>query len=175
MRFSFALLALLLAALAPPADAAPDSMDAYCTTADVEDAYDTTALAQRTGDRTGQTIDQNALQSAIDRWASAMRPYVMQSYPGVAFGTGEATLREINVEGAYLELAKTRPLGLSDDDRKDRLLLIDRLKSIAAGRSALVLPLGVVLMTPTVDLASSFRANPRRFGRRQWTPPPGVV
>ncbi len=172
MRFT--LLAGLLVALAPMVQAtSPPPLMPYCTPADVEAKYDAAVLAQRTGDPRGLAIDQGKLAVAVADFASVMAPYVRERYGATAFGVAEPTLVAINVEGAYVELAKRRPTGLSDGDRADRLALIDQLKGIAAGRVALLLPPGSGEALPSIAVADSFRGNPREFGRRRWIPPIG--
>lgn len=174
MRILFLFTALMLLALAPDAAAAPipDTAVAYCTTLDVEESYDSRALAQRTGDASGQVVDAGKLQAAIDGFASKMDPYVRARYSGVGFGQAEPTLRAINVEGAWLELAKRKPSGLSQDDREQRADLMRQLRDIASGSAELAVPAGADPSESHVDPDRAWRSNPRHFGRRAWTPPP---
>jgi phage gp36-like protein len=163
---------LLTSAAVPAATAAPTSAKmAYCTPADVAETYDAKTLAQRTGDPTGVTVDADKLESAVDGFASIMAPYVRGRYPAVDFGQAEPTLKTINVEGAWLDLAKRKPLGLSKDERDQRADLLRQLRDIAGGGLALTLPDAVDPDVGSIDPATAFRSNPRQFGRRTWTPP----
>ena len=177
MRSLFAPLVCLLLTLAPAAPAAepipPDAVS-FCTPADVEARFDGTALAQRTGDPTGQALDQTKLTAAVDDFAALMAPYVAGRYPGVDFGTAEPTLNAINTEGAYIELGKRKPLGLTDGERQDRRALFRQLEQIAAGHASLVVPETADPDAGFVDVDDAWRANPRLMGRRTWTPPYGL-
>lgn len=157
---------LLLAVAAYSAPPQPPAEMAYCTQADIKATYDAKVLAQRTGDPTGETINETKLQAAIERAADRMRPYVEMRYGDHDFGTDEPYLMGINVEYAMIELNRDKPAGLSETDREDQLQLIALLKDIAHG--------GVLLKIPvpgetgnTIDPDEAWRSNPRLFTRNR--------
>lgn len=170
LRLAGALLALLiaLAGAAPPADAAPTDADmAFCTLADVTAKYPARTLAQRLGDAAGVVIDDGKLQDDINAFAAVMAPYVRERYGDTDFGTAEPTLNAMNVEGAFLETGKRKPLGLTDQERSDLKDLMQRVRDIARGHVALVLPAAEEDQDAAAQLSAEgqFWAPERLFGR----------
>ena len=140
---------------------------AFCTAADVEATYDARPLAQLTGDPAGVQVDAEALDVAVDAFATVIAPYVRERYGDTDFGVAEPTLNAMNVEGAYLELQKRKALGLSAEQRQDYAHLLSRLRDVAAGRMSLVMPGDADAQDPAAELSAEgqFWAPQRQFGR----------
>ncbi|MEL7168189.1 MAG: phage protein Gp36 family protein [Bacteroidota bacterium] len=180
MRYFLAALLCALALLAAPVHAtAPSSAAipaalaltersadmAYCAPADVTGKYETRTLAQRTGDASGQAVDAAKLQEAIDDFAAKhIDPAVRACYGDHAFGLTEPTLNAINAEGAYLELARRRPGGMDDGERRDLDRLLRQLTQIATCK--LELSTGAVQQPETPVPADVWTSRERYFGRR---------
>lgn len=101
---------------------------AYCTPADIIDAYSATQVAQATGDSEGDTVDSDRLAKAVDDYGAHMEMHVRMQHPDNPFGTDHDFLQQMNVEGAFLLLQKRGPMGLSErqqeaEQRLDRMLL----------------------------------------------------
>ena len=141
---------------------------AYCIIADLELIYTATKLAEVSGDPTGQTIDDDRVQKAIDDFAALMKGYIDVQYAGITIGAADPILNPINSEGAWIYLWKACT-GLLDDCYQEMLdRLLKSLKAISKGE----LLLNVVPPEESplaLNPEETFKGNPRQMGRRQWS------
>ncbi len=135
---------------------------AYCTQQDLEDRKGTEQIAQLTGDPTGQEVDAARVTLVINEFAARVDGALRRQYPEGTFDSSNALLNGLNVEGAFLLLAKDTELGWSEDHREDWKMLLKELDKIGDGT--------VDLRTETEEQEQEisegyFSSRPRFFGR----------
>lgn len=132
----------------------------YTTVSNMEARYGTDRLAELTGDATGVTIS-GEVQKAIDTFASWMNPRIAVRYPTMPFDADEPFLNALNTEGAFYELKKAHPAGLTEEEERLYKALIKELDKIASGVNVLTLPESA---PEPESPRGTFTANPRLFG-----------
>ena len=110
---------------------------AFCTTQHIIDSKGSDVIAQLTGDPAGATVDTAKVQAQINSFASKMEAAIRVQYPDQPFGDEQLYLRELNVEGAYLQLERNSPRGWTDDHIKRYEMLEKELDKIANGMKKL--------------------------------------
>lgn len=129
-------------------------MQTYCSTAQLEAKYGADRIGQFQGDA----------QDAIDAFASKINSRLRIHFPELPFDETNEYLNQLNLEGAYVELERTKPTGLSEIRQKDADRLDKELDRVASRQ------------VDPGDFAEGhdeeeesvgfFEANTRLFGRR---------
>lgn len=141
MRTILSLCALALFALvamptlAAPADHSDPAM-AYCAASDLTDRYTEPTIAELTGDASGQIVNQDRVEDAIDDAATEIEAAVVTQYGESLVERELPYLRKLNAEGAYLMLRQRQveSLGEKDSSHREDLARWDRkLDRIADG------------------------------------------
>lgn len=138
----------------------------YCTQQDLENRKSTEVIAELTGDPDGETIDAAKVTAAIDDFASRIDNALRVNYDLADFDATNKFLNRLNVDGAYLILAKDTVNGWSEDERDDYKLLLKDLEAIAQG--------SIDLKSETeeeLEARGTFQTNPRLFGRNSLSGP----
>lgn len=128
----------------------------YCNSNDVIDEYGNERIAEITGDPHGEQTGYKVAK-AIVKFASWMNPRIRVRYPDLPFDRDHIFLRSLNVEGAFYELKKATPAGLTEEEEKGWKAVIKELDKIADGSNELKAP-------DSGKSAGSFSTNQRLFG-----------
>lgn len=124
-------------------------------------------IAQLTGDPTGQSVDPAKVQLQINSFAAKMEAAIRMQYPDQPFGDEHLYLRELNVEGAYLQLERNSDRGWSEQYVKRYEMLEKELDKIAAGLKKLRSGSEAEIRKQTEGFFSS---KPRLFHRNSLSP-----
>ncbi|MBN8586908.1 MAG: DUF1320 family protein [Rhodothermia bacterium] len=110
----------------------------YCTTGDIIETYTTAAIAELTGDATGQLVDENRLQRALDYAGAVVDAAVRVHYPNTDFvTTPNLFLKQLQEREAFLTLHEWQARFLGEEMLSIRKLQNAQLEALRRGEIGL--------------------------------------
>lgn len=134
----------------------------FCTQTDLTNRKGTTAIAELTGDETGETVDAARVTLVINEFAERIQVALNKQYRGVEFDETNKFLNGLNIEGAYLLLEKDSYDGWSEQNREDWKLLMKDLENISSGKVDLKIE---TEEEEEATIEGYFKSNRRVFNR----------